>query len=437
MDIGLDAGLFGLDMLGGNLARCMAAQGASIIASSDAAGSGCELPASTKVVASLKEVIDGLKHPRILILRSPLDAAFDEALSLLAAEDVIVDATDLWFRETAMRARAAAGKGVRFLSMGLGANENEDSPLLMPAGRPEAYDRVKRLLGNAAPPAVLGGGPAGHFIKMTHAAVDCAFAGIVGEVQALLERGLGAEAGDLLRGARADPLFEYLGSAKLSAIAQSAKEQGRWAARAAAELEIPAFTLEAASGARLWENRQVLSDGFCQPHGARRSDGKSLAAEAFGALSVATIIAYTEGLALLATASDRLGLRINIAETLEVWRSGATLRGRLLGEMQSAFESMPGLPNLLFDDDFSEKVMEQQELLRHAVWQADEWNLPTPALAAALHYIDTFRDAWLPINLVQPADFHWAPRPGRPLPAASLCADWEGDDDAVKDQPFA
>jgi 6-phosphogluconate dehydrogenase len=152
---------------------------------------------------------------------------------------------------------------------------------------------------------------------------------------------------------------------------------------------------------------------------------------------VAIIIAYAEGLALMTSASDRLGFHIDIPETVRVWRGGVTLRGPLLEEIQAAFERTPGLPNLLFDDDFSEKVMELQELLRHAVWQADEWNISTPALAGALHYVDTFRDAWLPINLVQPDGFRWAPRSQYIPEGALLYASGEDEDRPAMGQPLA
>jgi 6-phosphogluconate dehydrogenase len=272
---------------------------------------------------------------------------------------------------------------------------------------------------------------------MTHTAVENAIAEIVRETRAMLERSLGAEAGDLLRARREDPLCQYLLSPAVAPASDSDRELARWAAQAACDLEIPVLALEAASGARSWENREALAEPFCQPFGIPRQDGESLVTAAHGALCAAIIIAYTEGLALMATASERLGFHIDISETVRVWRGGVNLRGRLLEDIQAAFQATPGLPNLLFDDDFSEKVMELQEFLRQAVWQADEWNISTPALAASLRYIDTFRDAWLPINLVQPDDFHFTPRPRRAYAAAPTVLEWEDDDQPATDQSLA
>jgi 6-phosphogluconate dehydrogenase len=409
MDDGFDLGLFGLDALGGDLARSMAARDISLAVCPGPGGATASID-GVQTVKGIDELVSKLKSPRALLLRAP--QGFAEALQLVEPEDVIIDASDSWFRDTHLRANAAAAKGVHFLSAGLSRNENGPSPLLMLGGRLESLNRVGKFLADqASSHALLGHGSAGHFVKMAHAAVDNAFAEIVREIQLLLDRGLGAEAGDLLRVRHGDPLFDCLRQAAASCPSESGREMGRWAVRAGHELEIPMLTLEAASGVRSWPNRQALAEPFCQPHGALRNDSESLVAQAHGALSVATIMAYTEALALLTDVSGRVGLGIDVLETMRLWRVGVKSRGRLLEEIQSAFEATPGLPNLLFDDDFSERVMEQQEFLRHAVWQADEWNISTPTLASALRYIDTFRGAWLPINLIQPRNFHWTPRP--------------------------
>jgi 6-phosphogluconate dehydrogenase len=447
MEDGFDLGLLGLDVLSGNFARSMAGHDLSvaICAGSAIAAETLDdfLACGIEIVTNIEQLVGKLKEPRALLFRGPQpQSAFGDILDLLEVGDIIIDASDSWFRDTNVRARLAAAKGVQYLALGLGLNENASCPLLMPGGRPEAFDRASAFFEAAAPRAYgsratgyLGGGPAGHFVQMTHAAVDNAVLEIVREVQTLLERGLNAEAGDFLRAKSDDALFDYLRRPVGPPAAESGREMGRWAVRAGRELEIPMLTIEAASGVRSWENREALAEPFCQPHGVLRNDTESLVAQAHGALCVATIIAYTEGLALMATASERLGFHLDILETVRVWRSGASLRGRLLEDIQTAFTTTPGLPNLLFDDDFSEKVMELQEFLRHSVGQADEWNIPTPTLTAALRYIDTFRDAWLPINLVQPDDFHWTPRSPRAFADTPFYADWEDQDRSATDQP--
>jgi 6-phosphogluconate dehydrogenase len=64
-------------------------------------------------------------------------------------------------------------------------------------------------------------------------------------------------------------------------------------------------------------------------------------------------------------------------------------------------QATPSLRNVLADVDLSEKVMAHQEFLRHAVWRANELDTVVPAMLAAVDYLDSTKDAWLPANLVQ------------------------------------
>ena len=59
------------------------------------------------------------------------------------------------------------------------------------------------------------------------------------------------------------------------------------------------------------------------------------------------------------------------------------------------------LPNLLLDPNLSHKVIEHQEDLRQVVRQAAELGVPAPGLMVSLGYLDAYRSAWLPANLIQ------------------------------------
>jgi 6-phosphogluconate dehydrogenase len=139
---------------------------------------------------------------------------------------------------------------------------------------------------------------------------------------------------------------------------------------------------------------------FRQPVGQFGDDAKSLLDELHGALRAAIIITYAQGMAVLAAGSERYGFDIDPAEVIRLWKGCGNIRAALLDEIASAIRATPHLPNLLHDDDLSGKVMEQQERLRHAVWRAGLLQTPVPALTASLDYLDNYRGAWLPGNLV-------------------------------------
>jgi len=73
----------------------------------------------------------------------------------------------------------------------------------------------------------------------------------------------------------------------------------------------------------------------------------------------------------------------------------------LLEDICAAFRARRDLPNLLLDPNLSRKIMEHQEDLRTVIGQAAESGVPTPGLMVSLGYLDSYRSAWLPANLIQ------------------------------------
>jgi 6-phosphogluconate dehydrogenase len=106
-------------------------------------------------------------------------------------------------------------------------------------------------------------------------------------------------------------------------------------------------------------------------------------------------------LALLAAGSAQHGFHFDPVEVARIWKGGCSMRTTLLDDIAAALRATPTLLNLLCDEDLAEKVMAHQEFLRHAVWRASELDTVVPGLLASLDYLDSFRDAWLPVNLVQ------------------------------------
>jgi 6-phosphogluconate dehydrogenase len=119
------------------------------------------------------------------------------------------------------------------------------------------------------------------------------------------------------------------------------------------------------------------------------------------ALFLGTIITFARGLALLVVASDKYGYHLDLEAVARVWRGGCIIRAGLLEDTCAAYHVNRVLPNLLLDPNLSHKVIEHQEDLRQVVRQAAEWGVPAPGLMASLGYLDAYRSAWLPANLIQ------------------------------------
>jgi 6-phosphogluconate dehydrogenase len=56
---------------------------------------------------------------------------------------------------------------------------------------------------------------------------------------------------------------------------------------------------------------------------------------------------------------------------------------------------------LVLAENLSRKVMEHEEDLRYVVCRAAELGIPAPGLMVSLGYLDAYRSAWLPANLIQ------------------------------------
>jgi 6-phosphogluconate dehydrogenase len=178
----------------------------------------------------------------------------------------------------------------------------------------------------------------------------------------------------------------------------------------AAELHLPAPTIDAAmcgqDGSARERQTSFLLTLFRHPSGYFGNDPASVLRELCGAYHGAMIITYAQGFALLAGASVRHRFSLDLAYVANSWNADCPVRSELLDDIAAAFEATPSLPNLLCDENLSEKLMACQESLRHAVWRASELDIIMPGMLASLDYLDDFKDAWLPLNLV----------PIRPIP---------------------
>jgi 6-phosphogluconate dehydrogenase len=103
----------------------------------------------------------------------------------------------------------------------------------------------------------------------------------------------------------------------------------------------------------------------------------------------------------LAVASRKYEYHLDLEAVARIWRGGCIIRAALLEDIREAFKAERDLPNLLLDPKLSRKVMEHQENLRLVVYRAAESGVPAPGLMVSLGYLDAYRSAWLPANLIQ------------------------------------
>jgi 6-phosphogluconate dehydrogenase len=171
------------------------------------------------------------------------------------------------------------------------------------------------------------------------------------------------------------------------------------------ELQVPVPTIDMAVAMRdlsgYKAEREIASKNLSVPVAKFDGDKKAFIQKLHNALSFGMIATYSQGMALLKTASQTYNYGLQLHEVARIWRGGCIIRARLLEDIRSALKSQPDLPNLMLDAKLSQMLVQRQEDLRNIVHIAVESGIPAPGLMASLAYFDGYRSGWLPANLIQ------------------------------------
>jgi 6-phosphogluconate dehydrogenase len=433
-----DVGVAGLGGMGARIARSISSH-LFHVGAWDSRPQG--IPALTERLGAdqllraetLPELAGLLRRPRTIFIfgqtAARTDAIIDELLPHLTKRDLLIDAGDSHFKDAARRARKVSERSAEFMCLGIagGDAEAQQGVMLMAGGPREAYARTRPLLEALAhnvngEPSVgyLGSPAAACFARMVHAGIEHGLMQLVSEAFDLMERTFGLS-GDPLHGV-SGVLDDYLAevSGHLFNPVEAGTERRRikeklealrnnpeswWIAQSARDLGVAMPTIDAALGAldlsARERQRSLILTPFRHPTGRFGNDAASVQDELVGALHAAMIITYAEGFALLAEGSARHRFDLDLVEIARIWNADCGARGALLEDIAAALRATPSLGNLLCDEDIAEKVMARQECLRRAVWRAGELDAVAPGMLASLDYLDSCRDAWLPVNLVQ------------------------------------
>lgn len=416
----------GFDPCGRTLARTMAGQGMRVVVfdtnpqnlkawQKESAG------ISIRFAPTVAELLHALPQFRTVIL-SGADSghqAFNELLEQLEAGDLLIDVGNPHFKTCGRRSLELDERNIRHLAVGIigGGNDGRCGRIFMVGGPAEtcrsALPQLQAMI--AEQPGErnvshLGPDAAAPFVKMIHDAIEFTLTQLVAEASEILKRALARQKNELC----------FAGGHWRIHAAQGRPgvECARWASEAAQELESYAPSIAAAAGVRaisdLEKKNDIAVTLFRQPMGDFANDPESVLDELDCALRAALLITYTQGLALLVAGSERFQFNIDMAEVVRLWKKCGGIHEPMLEEIAAALQATPNLPNLLYDDDLSTQVMDRQECLRHAVWRGTCLEIAVPTLKASLDYLDSYRGAWLPGNLVQAH-----PRPNIRTPEAA------------------
>lgn len=443
-----DIGVYGMGVMGSNLARNLARNGyrtavfnrtpgrtEKLVAAHGDGSEGTFVPS-----VELSDFVASLERPRVAIMMvqagPATDAVTEQLAGLMDPGDIIVDCGNSLFTDTIRRERWARERGLHFVGAGVSGGEEGAlwGPSIMPGGTKESYDRLGPMFETIS--AHYDGEPccthigtdgAGHFVKMVHNGIEYADMQVIAEAYDLLRHGSGkgpAEIADIFAAWNEGELNSYLIEITAEVLRQvdaatgtplvdlivdraSQKGTGKWTVQTALDLAVPVTAIGEATFAR------GASSGVAQRGAARALEGSarpltpdeggrdSFVEDVRQALFASKIVAYSQGFDEISEGAATYGWDIDKGALARIWRAGCIIRAAFLDDITRAYEAAPDLPLLLAAEPFASRIQEAIPSLRRIVALAAGAGVPVPVFASSLSYFDTIRSPRLPAALIQ------------------------------------
>jgi 6-phosphogluconate dehydrogenase len=196
----MQLGIVGLGRMGGNIARRLMRDGHEcVVFDRDPASVSQSVTAGAKGASGLPDLVAKLEGPRavwvMLPAGGPTEQTVSELADLLAADDVVIDGGNSFYRDDIRRAKTLAGKRLHYLDVGVsgGVWGLERGYCMMIGGEASVVERLDPIFKTMAPglgdiprtkraadadpraeQGYIHAGPtgAGHFVKMIHNGIE-------------------------------------------------------------------------------------------------------------------------------------------------------------------------------------------------------------------------------------------------------------------------
>ena len=432
-----DIALYGLGVMGSSLAKNMIHHGFRVAAysKSDAERARFAVPGKEDgyvVCSDEQEMLASLKSPRIIFMMITAGPAVDSVIEALLPRldqgDILIDGGNSYFKDTARRYEYLEEKGICFMGVGVSGGEKGAlyGPSMMAGGSRVGWEASRHILqtiaahcGEDSCCTYVSRQGAGHYVKMVHNGIEYAVLQLIAETYHIMKYGLALpheEITDIFRSWKTSCLNSYLIDISVSVLEKmdedgtplvdkildvaEQKGTGRWTLEEsiARGVYIPTI-FEAVFARNFSSNKAVRVEGSrCLSATGTPVKMENYSDKFKDALTLAIILSYAQGMALIAKASEENEWDIDLADLTSVWIAGCIIRSEVLSEVKESLAE--GKENLILTDTFS-YIKDLEPALREVVTKVQGAAIAVPALTSAMNYYDYFRMEQMPVNFVQ------------------------------------
>ena len=404
--------------MGKNLALNLIEKGITLVAYDKNPNAGEELLSCAKsqgmadklhIVSDLGDMVRRLEAPRSILLLVPagelVDAVCNELIEAgVQCSDIIVDCGNSNYKDGINRKLKYQDK-FEFATMGIsgGAEGARHGPAMMASGSEGGWERVEPWFTKVAASykgescfARVGQSASGHFVKMVHNGIEYALMQLIAEMYQLLRHGTNRspkEIAEIFNEWSQGQLNSYLLSISSHILSLEnshnvplvdlidnkvgAKGTGLWTAQNALELGIAVPSLVAAVQARHLTNACNTTAAQEMTYSAQNTTQVDIDLDELkDAFTLASLLAYRQGLALIKGASRTHQWKVDLAKTLQTWRAGCIIRADYLDSVAQGVE-------------FIDTLEKESLAMRKVTGQAVMTGLAFPVLSATQTYLAT------------------------------------------------
>ncbi|MDA7818349.1 decarboxylating NADP(+)-dependent phosphogluconate dehydrogenase [Sulfurimonas sp.] len=441
-----DIGIFGLGVMGQNLALNLANNGYKVSVynrTEDGEEKIIEdfmgtITDKQKIsgFTSVEDFVESLKSKKIILIMvvagKVVDSVIEKLLPLLDNQDILIDGGNSNYLDTAKRLNHLKNYNIDYLGCGIsGGSEGAlKGPSMMPGGSQRAWKYLEKMFQDISAKDInnksccqwMGVDGAGHFVKMVHNGIEYAIMQVIVESYDLQKRLLrlnnneieenmsswkNLELNSFLLNITCDLLLmeDEHGDNIVDTILDKSSQKGTGKDTVINSLKygIPSSLISEAVNARFissfFKNRQELSEIY---NSEIEFKGKKelLLSDLYDAMYFSILLAYIQGFMLIEEFSKLNKWDIDLVNVIGSWKAGCIIQSDMLYTLEEALKD--NLKESLFENNIFSKLFNSKETgLRNCVSTAILSGIPAPVLTASVSFFDSIRSEKLPANLIQ------------------------------------